>query len=283
MKKDLRKIIYENFNITQCIIYAQSYRECLRNFSTFGNPRKINGFVYLLNCDCTYELSNGKKVDAKKGDVIYLPAFGEYKSNFKNFGDDTIDGILINLLFSDDNGETFYLPNKLKVYKTSNSGRMKTYFTSILDYSMQLQKNIAETKSIAYKILAYLGTMDKERKITSSKYKCIYEGISYLENDVQQSLSIEEIAQLCHITTAYFRKLFKEYSGISPAQFRIQKKLETAKSLLSLTDNMTISEISDYLGFENVSYFSKLFKKYEKMSPSQYRKEQAIILHSPKD
>ena len=270
MEKNLRKIIYENFNITECIICAQSYEGSLRYFSTFGNPRNINGFIYLLNCDCTYELSDGSTIEAKKGDVIYLPAFGEYKSNFNNFGNEPIDGILINLLFSDDKGETFYLPDKIKIYKIQNSNYIKSCFINILNCSKQPLLNIAEMKSIAYKILSYLGTIDKERKINSSKYKCIFEGISYLENNLQQSLSIEEIAQLCHMTATYFRKLFKEYSGISPTQFRIQKKLETAKSLL-LTSDMTVSEISDYLGFENVSYFSKLFKKYEKISPSKYR------------
>lgn len=270
MKKQLRKIIYENFNITECIIYAQSYQSTLRYFSTFGNPRKFNGFVYLLNCDCTYEISGGKTIEAKKGDVVYLPAFGEYKSNFKNFGNESIDGILINLSFSDDKGERFYLTNKIKVYKIPNSNYIKSYFTNILNCSKQPLTNIAEMKSIAYKILVYLGTANKEFKINSSKYKRISKGIYYLENDAQQSLSIEEIAELCHMTTTYFRKLFKEYSGISPSQFRIQKKLDTAKSLLS-TNDMTISEISDSLGFESVSYFSKLFKKYEKKSPSQYR------------
>lgn len=270
MKKNLRKIIYENFNITECIIYAQSYQSTLRYFSTFGNPRKISGFIYLLNCDCTYELPGGSIIEAKKGDVVYLPAFGKYKSNFKNFGSEPIDGILINLSFSDDKGEPFYLPDKMKVYRMPHSSYIKSYFIDILNYSKQLQKNMAKIKSVAYKILAYLGTIDKERKINSNRYKCISEGISYLENDVQQSLSIEEIAQLCHVSATYFRLLFKEYSGVSPVQFRIQKKLETAKELL-LTNDMTILEISDYLGFESVAYFSKLFKKYEKMSPSQYR------------
>ena len=270
MRKSLRKIIYENFNITECVIYAQSYQSALRNFSTFGNPRKINGFIYLLNCDCTYELLSGTKLEAKKGDVIYLPAFGEYKSNFKNFGNEPIDGILINLSFSDDKGKPFYLPDKIKIYKNNNPNYIKSYFTNILNCSKQPLMNIAELKSIAYKILAYLGASNKELKINSSKYKCISEGISYLENDTQQILSIDEIAELCHVSATYFRRLFKEYSGVSPVQFKILKKLETAKALL-LTNDMTIFEISDYLGFESVAYFSKLFKKYEKMSPSQYR------------
>ena len=270
MEKSLKRIIFENFNITECVIYAQTYQGVLRNFSTFGNPRKSNGFIYLLNCDCTYELAGGKTVDAKKGDVIYLPAFLEYKSNFKNFGNEPIDGILINLLFSDDKGRTFYLPNKIGVYKIQNSNYIKSCFLNILNCSKQPLMNMAEMKSIAYKILAYLGTSYRELKINSSKYKCISDGIAYLENDVQQSLSIEEIAQLCHVSATYFRSLFKEYSGMSPIQFRIQKKLGIAKTLL-LSNDMSIIEISDYLGFESVAYFSKVFKKYEKISPSQYR------------
>ena len=271
MKKSLRKIIYENFNITECIVFPHCLKGDLQYFSTKGNPRKVCGFLYLLNCDGTYELSNGTEIKAKKGNIVYLPPFYEYKSNYKNFGEESIDGILINMWFADEKGEEFYLPDKMKVYKMPISNFLKPYFAEILNYSKQPQKNIAEIKSAAYKILAYLGTTDKERKINSSKYKCISEGISYLENNVQQTLSIEEIAQLCHVSATYFRRLFKEYSGMSPVQFRMHKKLEAARALL-LTNDMTVFEISDYLGFESVAYFSKVFKKYEKMSPTQYRK-----------
>lgn len=272
MKKELEKIIYENFNISECIVYAQSYKGELQHFSTRGNTRKICGFLYLLNCDCTYELIDETEINAQTGDVVYLRAFCEYKSNYKNFGNGAVDGILINMRFTDADGKVFYLSDEMKSYKisSSSSNYIRACFDDILNFSKSPQTNIAEIKSAAYKILSYLGTKDKKHKINSGRYKCISKGIAYLENDVRQELSIEEIADLCHMTATYFRKLFKEYSGTSPAQFRIQKKLDTAKALL-LTDDMTIREISDYLGFENISYFSKLFKKYEKMSPSQYK------------
>ncbi len=83
--------------------------------------------------------------------------------------------------FDNAKGEEFYLPDKMKVYKMPVSSFLKPYFTDILNYSKQPQKNIAEIKSAAYKILAYLGTIDKEHKINSSKYKWYSEGISYLE------------------------------------------------------------------------------------------------------
>ncbi|UKI38542.1 MAG: helix-turn-helix domain-containing protein [Clostridiales bacterium] len=53
-------------------------------------------------------------------------------------------------------------------------------------------------------------------------------------------------------------------------QFRIRKKLDMAKDML-VNGTMSIVEISDYLGFENVTYFTRLFKEYEKISPAKYR------------
>lgn len=177
---------------------------------------------------------------------------------------------MINMRFTDDAGRAFYLSDEMKVYAISSSNYIRACFEDILNFSKSPQTNIAEIKSVAYKILSHLGTKDKKHKINAGRYQPIAEGIAYLENDIRQELSVEEIAKLCYMTTTYFRKLFKEYSGMSPTQFRIQKKLDMAKSLL-LTDDMTIWEISDYLGFENVSYFSKLFKKYEGISPHQYK------------
>ena len=89
---------------------------------------------------------------------------------------------------------------------------------------------------------------------------------------MQQLLSIEEIARMCNVTSTYFRKLFKEYSGDTPSSFRIKRKMNTAKELL-LANEMSVNEVSDYLGFENVSYFSRLFKKYENKTPTDYRNE----------
>ena len=216
-------------------------------------------------------MADGTEIHAKKDDIVYLPAFCEYKSHYKNFTSNGPDGILINLLFTDSNKDTFYLPNKLKTYSTTDFSYIKSFFNNILNFHNQPLKNFAEIKAIAYRILSILGTTDKENKLICGKYNSIYKGISYLENDVQQSLSIKEIAEICHITPTYFRKLFKEYSGMSPSQFRIRKKIDTAKTLL-LTNDMSIQEISDYLGFENISYFSKLFKQNEKISPLQYKK-----------
>ena len=271
-ERELKDIISENFNITDCVVLGQSHRTVLRFFSTKGNFRKNNGFIYLINCDCTYTLADGKRLEAKKGDIVYLPPFCEYTSHYKNFSDGSVDGILVNLMFSDSNGQIFYLPNQMRIFNSSEFDGTQKLFVDILSLNNQPVKNWAAIKSVAYKILSHLGTMDKQNVINIGKYGCISKGIIYLEKDVQQSLSIEEIARMCNVTSTYFRKLFKEYSGDTPSSFRIKRKMNTAKELL-LANEMSVNEVSDYLGFENVSYFSRLFKKYENKTPTDYRNE----------
>lgn len=270
-EKKLRDIIYENINITHCYVLEQLRRGNDSYFTTKGKPRRINGFYYLYGCDCTYKTLDGKEKKAKCGDVVYLPPFCEYESYFYNFLDKETDAILVNMRFSDEDGNEFFLPNDLKVFNTQDNETVKSYFLDALKLSRQPINKITQIKSIAFEILSYFGTEDKTRKLNRSKYKNISKGIMYLENDIKQELSIEEIAKMCNMTSSYFRRIFQEYSGMSPIQFRIRKKLDVAKELLK-SDSMSVFEISEYLGFENMTYFSRLFKKYEKISPKDFRK-----------
>ena len=59
--------------------------------------------------------------------------------------------------------------------------------------------------------------------------------------------------------------------GISPGQFILQKKMETATQLLTSTD-LPIASIADSLGFGSQFYFSNFFKKQTGMTPSSYRR-----------
>ena len=274
--KKLQNIVYENFNITACYVLGQERRGESAYFSTVGKPRKINGFFYFYGCDCEYTLKNGEKKFAKKGDVVFLPPFCEYESRFSNSDNKSVDCILLNLLFSDDSGKEFFLSDELCVFTPGDSELIKRKFCNILNLYSRPIKNTAELKSVSYKILSYFATANKEINLDTSQYKYIAKGIRYLETDIKQEKSIEEIAAMCNVSSAYFRKLFKEYSSLSPINFRIRKKLDMAKDMLT-NSAMSIVEISDYLGFENVTYFTRLFKSYEKIPPAKYRNAAHLV------
>ena len=87
---------------------------------------------------------------------------------------------------------------------------------------------------------------------------------------VENPVSPEEIASQLGLGYSWFRRMFKEYTGVSPAQYQLQQKLLRAKELLT-GSNLNISEIAYSLKFENAGQFSTFFKKKEGVTPSEFR------------
>jgi len=83
-------------------------------------------------------------------------------------------------------------------------------------------------------------------------------------------IRIEEIAKELNISYSWFRRMFKVYSGLTPAQYIMQLKLLRAKAHLT-TSRMSIKEIAYVLTFENPNHFYVFFKKRTGMTPEQFR------------
>ncbi len=91
-----------------------------------------------------------------------------------------------------------------------------------------------------------------------------------IENNVLSSLTLEELAHLCNMSTSTFKRKFKSSYSESPAKYILHRKLEHAVQLLVSTDTR-ITEIVFDCGFDSISSFNRCFKKQFKISPTQYR------------
>lgn len=91
-----------------------------------------------------------------------------------------------------------------------------------------------------------------------------------IRETLEDTLTIQEIAQELGISYSSFRKLFKEHTGFAPALYQQNLKLQRAKELLSTTDE-SIKEIAYRLNFESPDYFSAKFKNQTGMKPSDFR------------
>ena len=106
--------------------------------------------------------------------------------------------------------------------------------------------------------------------MVAKRFKYISEGIELMESNSEKNLN--EIAKICGVSEGYFRKLFREYSGENPVEFRQKHRIEKAKQLL-LLDTHSIGEIASELHFSDIYHFSKTFKKVTGISPQRYIKE----------
>lgn len=104
----------------------------------------------------------------------------------------------------------------------------------------------------------------KPEKITDTLY--------FISEHLNKSLTIEQIAERCHLHPDYFSRLFKEHTGSRPLQYIQNKRIERAQLLLTTT-NYSLQQIADMIGLPNISYFNRLFMRYTKKTPAVYRKE----------
>lgn len=91
-----------------------------------------------------------------------------------------------------------------------------------------------------------------------------------IRESLELPLTIQQVAEDMGVSYSNFRKLFKEYTGISPAVYQQDLRLQRAKELLSTT-NMSIKEIAYRLNFESPDYFSAKFKAKTGRRPSELR------------
>lgn len=93
--------------------------------------------------------------------------------------------------------------------------------------------------------------------------------LKYIEQHQHENVTVQQLADLVHFHPNYLIRQFRELVGISPIQYVQRLKMDTAKTLLTATDE-PISDIARRVGME-LYYFSRTFKKHAGLSPSEYR------------
>lgn len=91
-----------------------------------------------------------------------------------------------------------------------------------------------------------------------------------IRESLEADLTIQQIAEDLGVSYSNFRKLFKEFTGISPALYQQDLRLQRAKELLATT-SLSIKEIAYRLRFESPDYFSSKFKIKTGKKPSEFR------------
>ncbi len=90
----------------------------------------------------------------------------------------------------------------------------------------------------------------------------------YLSQDLDSGLSLDNLARKVGISRFHFIRLFKKHMGVSPHQFRIQRRIQASKSLIR--KGLPLSEVALETGFSDQSHFTNKFRQYTGATPSQY-------------
>ncbi|MFW5987959.1 MAG: helix-turn-helix domain-containing protein [bacterium] len=102
------------------------------------------------------------------------------------------------------------------------------------------------------------------------KEKIIYDGVKYIQSNFTDDISLTDAAAAASLSIHYFSRLFKKEMGCTFKEYLTELRMREAKKKLKNRDD-NIANIAKAIGYNNPGYFSKVFKKYEGMPPSEFR------------
>lgn len=237
--------------------------------------RELNEYqlLYLIEGEGTLTTPVTGEVELKEGDLFllfpgvhhtYHPKDGSpWKSYWIGFKGKNMD----------DRVKAGFLKPEKPVYHVG-------YSAEIIELYESAYKTAVEEKPYSQQVLAgivnhLIGMMySLERNIQLGKEHLYVDLINKarqrIRESLESSLTIQELAQELGLSYSNFRKQFKLYTGLSPAMYQQDLRLQRAKELLSTT-NISVKEIAYRLNFDSADYFSAKFKIKTGRKPSELR------------
>ena len=98
----------------------------------------------------------------------------------------------------------------------------------------------------------------------------VMDAIAFIQINLGSSLKVSQLANRANLNTDYFSRIFHRYTGQSPLNYILHKRIERAQYLI-ITTNKQQDEIAEMTGFYNAQYFSRVFKKLTGLTPGAYK------------
>ncbi|MCR4892248.1 MAG: AraC family transcriptional regulator [Lachnospiraceae bacterium] len=108
------------------------------------------------------------------------------------------------------------------------------------------------------------------RNLFIYKYPVVEPAFHYIDERMDNYINMEGVAEICGVSHQYLLRLFRKMLNVSLSNYIHLRKMMKAKEYLYF-EKLTNKEVASRLGYEDCAYFAKVFKKYEHMTPSQYR------------
>lgn len=108
-------------------------------------------------------------------------------------------------------------------------------------------------------------------KTSSPHYRVMYQLISYMEQNYFKKISLGDLSRHVNLSGDYISRIFKKETGSSAMEYLNCYRIKKAKELLAYND-LKVQDVAAMVGYQDIHYFSRVFKKLEGISPSQYHK-----------
>lgn len=226
----------------------------------YRNGRVKNGFVYNVQGKLKYTFINSSEKDiiVEQDEMIFLPKGTVYCVTY--FEDGTETKVVE---FDVKKGELpRYLSSPCKISFPDAGEQINAFFTPLKNHVF------GHPFYFLSRLYSLLWKIDENTSKIPTKYKKLKSAISRINERYNENEKVSFYAQLCDMSEVSFRRLFNEYTGQSPIDYRNGIRLENAKIKLQ-SGEYNVSEAAEASGFTNLSFFIRLYKKKYGVTPKK--------------
>ena len=214
----------------------------------YRNGKDKYSFIFVETGKLEYTLTESNKtILIEQGSVLFMPKELPYKTKY------TENNTVIKMLIFDVSTDS------LPAYFTAPFTKSKIEIKDIFD--TMSRHNVHDMLFLLSKIYELIYLTKVEGGDMPKAFRKILPAVNEIKHRYFENEKIAHYAALCHMSESNFRKLFKEQTGYSPIEYRNAIRISQAKKIIE-SGECTVSEAAFITGFNNMSFFYEVYKKY---------------------
>lgn len=239
---------------------------------------KLASYLFFIVVDGQGSLEYGsKRISLSPGDCVFIDCTEPYshitsknpwKLQWVHFNGETMPGIYGK--YQERGGQPVFRPQNIEDYKNILDAIFS--ISASEDYLRDMKIN-EQLSSLLTKIMemSWIPEAQASMKRGTGREYSLQDIKAYLDANWNKKTVLDELAEMFYINKYYLARLFKNQYGSSILNYVMDQRITQAKKMLRFTDKQ-IEVIGRDCGFEDANYFTRMFKKVEGSSPSEYRK-----------
>lgn len=263
----MKKIYDENGKVFAELNYSENYYLDYNKHS-----HESLAFSVFSSGNLEVLFHNKKQIEVQNKQVIvYNPhqvhMTKSKRKNVKNYFSLHIDSSWyknIQKEFFHSHADTLYLENLLKDESIYNS-----LYKFCEEFYVFNTYDLESLKDLLKKIIKKYSFQEEQ---INEEPKFLLEVERFIENNIEEPISLEDIAKAVCYDESYITRVFKKKYGLTPHAYLLNKRVQKAKTKLIDSKDISLAELSSEVGFYDQNHFSKVFKKVFAITPNSYRK-----------
>lgn len=268
-----------NYHINQIVDYfaeaplhfveAYAHEIPIRQASSGHTAIDSSGLVFTCS-GSAYVAVDGAQYKLEQG--VLLHAAPKMKLNIHVIGDEPWRYAVVNYRLPVEEQQQFPLYLQNFVMHTVSSASLSQQLTTLIArYQLAVPLTKLQAKTDFYQLLRLM-LQAVQQQTKTSKTELMLQAVEFMHESYSKPISVTQISQYVGIERRRFAYLFERYTGMTPNHYLTSFRMKRSRELLR-AQHYTVAQVAELVGYHDSFYFSRVFKKYNGISPSDYRKK----------